>query len=192
MVAYAGLYRPFIAVEIDLAGIYLLSIYSQYVDMLVSGEKLWEFRANPDFGITERYRLQIEDVIFICAREKDACLSEIRCFCIVKDILREADYTAYFSDFTSGHWREAGCAPGTDRDLAFFKTEILDPFRCAVKLETHRLAQPIRISDIKHKYRGTSWSGKGFLPVRDLKRFQLAGQKMDEHLRQIVCREIGE
>ena len=174
-----------------MAGIYLLSIYSQYVDMLISGEKLWEFRANPNFGITDRHRLQLGDAIFICAREKDARLSEIRCFCIVRDILRGADYTAYFSDFDSGHWQEAGCALGTERDLAFFKAEILDQFRCAVRLETHKIAHPIRVSDIKHKYRGTNWSGKGFLPARDLKRFRLAGQKVEECLRQILCRAIG-
>lgn len=167
--------------------IYFLSIFHEYVSMIIHGEKQWEFRANPRFGMHENGEIQINDILFLVSVFKDTDrLPEIQCLCKIVNILRKQEMEKYFSNKVSGHWKEAGCSDDSERDWDFFKNNILDNFSTAIRLEVQPIQPAVKVSKIIHKTKLTPWSGTGFTPVKNLKRFSIGDKEVVEYLRKMI------
>lgn len=167
--------------------LYFLSIHDTYVSMIMDGAKQWEFRRNPAFGIFPEGRLEPGDLIFVVSTFSDPARSPlIRCMVEIQDILRDHAMRDYFSDRASGHWREAGCEEGTDRDWDYFQRNILEEYATAIRVNAYKLEPPIDAASIRHKYKGSPWSGRGFTPAEDLRRFQIDGQVVEPYFRRLA------
>lgn len=167
--------------------VFFLSIQDRHVQRILQGIKLWEFRANPRFGITEGGALGQGDVVFLISRFEDPeAAPSIACMGRVLEVLRGEDMRRRFSDKGSGLWREAGCREGTDRDWGYFVRNILHAYQTAVRLEPHEIRPAVDVGIIRHKNKGTPWRGLGFTPARDLKRFSVNGLAVESHFRRIA------
>jgi hypothetical protein len=166
------------------SNIFFLSMYDQYVSMILNGEKQWEFRENPRFGIHEAGELQSDDILFLVSTFPDANTSaKIKCMCRVTAILREKKLQSYFMSRQSGRWKEAGCNDDTARDWDFFVKNILHVYSTGIRLEAFEVSPVIDTLAIQHQTKDTSWNGRGFTPIRTLKRFTIYGTDMVEYFR---------
>jgi hypothetical protein len=162
--------------------IYFLSIQNNYVSMISKGEKKWEFRRNPRFGLYSDYELATGDILFLVSRFASTAMpARIECMCLVQTILREREMTEHFADRETGHWLEAGCREGTARDWDFFKTNILPIYSTAIKLKPYPLVPPVETDVIRHKTKKTPWKAIGFTPASALKKFAVGDMEIDEY-----------
>ncbi len=162
--------------------IYFLSIYDQYVSMIINGQKKWEFRENPRFGIHAEWEIEIGDVIFVVSTSpnpEDSPL--IKCMCRVVKILRNEEMKEYFSQKQTNHWKETGCEDNTTRDWNFFERNILNAYSTAIRLEVFPVCPVIDVSMIRHRTKHSSWNGHGFTPARDLKRFHIFDNEVTDY-----------
>ncbi len=167
--------------------VFFLSIQQEYVRLLLDGSKKWELRENPNFGILPGYELSRGDVLFIVSVSERMT---IPCLGLVEKILRGDDYLSYFQDHESGHWLETGCSPDSPRDWSFFE-DILHEYSTAVRLDTYRLDPPFDVTRIRHNTRTTAWSGRGFTPAKELKRFSIDGRPIASYFDELARIILG-
>lgn len=145
-----------------------LSVLEPWAGRLLRGEKLWEFRRNPAFGLDGGRELTPGDVLVLVAM--DEC-PRITALAEVREILRGDEIRRRFDDEASGLWRESGHAG----DFASFQREILDVYPTVLRLEVRPLAEAIPVNEIRHAHTGKPWSGRGFGRLEQLKRYRLRG-----------------
>jgi hypothetical protein len=157
-----------------MADIYFLSVFDNYVSMILDGSKKGEFRKNPNFGMLDDIQLQLGDWLVLVSRFSDLTVpSRISCLCKVETILREEEMYSYFMHEESGKWKEAGCAQDSERDWHYFKNCILAEYNTAIKIVPYPLKEYIEISEIVHRSKGHSWKGVGFASVTHLKEYEI-------------------
>jgi len=166
--------------------IYLLSVRDEYVNMIIDGTKRWEFRKNPNFGISKNKIISRNDLLFLVSIMKGSIRPRIRCMCEILTILRNEEVISYFGEERSKKWREAGCREEGGRDWEFFKSNILYKFSTAIEVKSHEVIPAVSVEDIKKKTNGRSWSGKGFLDTDDLKNYSVCGQSVAEYFKSIA------
>jgi hypothetical protein len=167
--------------------IYFLSIFQDYVSMIIRGEKQWEFRENPCFGRYEDGEIQVGDILFPVSVSQDPSQgSAISCLCRITDIRRGNEMKDYFSDEKSGHWKEAGCRENSERDWEFFQKNILNKYSTAVRLKVYPIEPAIKTSEITHKTKRTSWKGIGFMPANKLNRFSIQDAEIIDYFRKVA------
>lgn len=161
-----------------MAGLFFLSIREPWAGKIRTGEKVWELRENPRFGIFPEAQLAPGDRIFIVAgpKENSGMEPRISCMAEVPRILRGADFPAYFGDPATGHFREAGFGP---EEWETFERKVLPRYRTAVGLRAHPLRPAIPVSVIRHRHTGRPWSGRGCLPASHLKRYAVEGLSVE-------------
>jgi hypothetical protein len=170
--------------------IFFMSVQSEYVDLILQGSKRWEFRENPRFGILSHFELAIGDVIFVVSMAKENV--SIPCLCSVNNILRGNKYLSYFQNYESGHWREAGCQEGSERNWEYFKENILHRYTVAIGLDTYPVVPPIDVATIINKTQQRPWRGKGFTPAKDLHRFSVKGKNVLAYCTELSRKILGE
>jgi len=166
--------------------IFILSILSEYAEMILSGSKQWEFRRNPRFGTAGQEQIKPGNILFVVSMSDDPVISY---YCIVEKILRGTEYLDYFSNPGYGRWKESGYSSGTDQDFNCFKKEVLEVHSTAVKLKPYKLNDPVPVKEIRQRYTNKPWSGRGFSHIGQLKRFEYRGFNFDDYLREIVSGE---
>jgi hypothetical protein len=163
--------------------LFTLSLRRVYADMILSGDKRWEFRANPRFGASSNHHMSPGDVLFLVSTSPAG--NAICIACLAGRILRGQQLVEYFGAEATGHWMEAGCKPGTERDFVFFQREILSCYATAVELLRVRpVAPPIACAEITKLKNGVevAWSGRGFSARKDLLRLRYRGEPLVEVL----------
>jgi len=168
--------------------VFFLSIFKKYVNLIIDGKKKWEFRQNPRFGILPDHEIEIGDWIFMVSVGDTI---EIPCLAVADKILRGQDYNVYFENFDNNHWKESGISGSGMDSFNTFVHEILHKHTTAIKLIPYRIIQPSDVSLIKHKYKDTSWNGRGFLPVSDLKRYEISGKDVETYFRELGNQVLG-
>jgi hypothetical protein len=170
--------------------IYFLSIHDQYVSLILSGQKQWEFRKNPRFGILPQAELCAGDIIFLIRTfpPETACHPTIDCLCRVISILRGEELHNYFKDKETGAWKESGCEDRTERGWEFFRHSILDVYSTGIKLIPYKVTPAIDVNSIQHLVKNTPWNGIGFTPMADLKRFTINGVEISAYFEQIAVK----
>jgi hypothetical protein len=164
--------------------IYLLSIHSEYANMILSGDKKWEFRQNHLFG----QDLEVGDCIFVVATYRQQHKSsEIICSCMVDGILRGQEMYDYFCDEASGRWKESGCSENSNRDWSYFEETILGSYSVAVKLTATPTNPPLSTAKFLHKTKHKPWKGIGFTPAGNLHRYTIEGQNVEQYLQALIC-----
>lgn len=164
--------------------IYFLSIYDQYLSKIIDRTKLWEFRANPRFGVLTSGEIQKGDLIFCIGTfpgKKPG--PKIRCLCRVVEILRNDQLKAYFGEEKTGNWKEAGCKGGWE----YFNDNILKVYSTAIRLEVFEIQPALDVSIIHHRTkRQRTWKGSGFTPAVELYRYSVDGIGVLEYFRAIA------
>ena len=151
--------------------VFCLSIQKDNVSRILSGNKRWEFRANPRFGCSEEQAIKSGDtLVIISVNDEDVRVS---CAATIGRILRKQYLHSYFGDPGTGHWLEAGCAPDSQRDWEFFAHDILENFSVAVELKEVRPLPQMAMASIVHQHTGRPWRGLGLTPLDHLHRFTI-------------------
>lgn len=163
--------------------LYLLSIHSEYVDLILGGRKKWEFRKNPNFG----QDLKPMDIIFIVApqRQQDKP-PQITCRGVVEKILRGQEVYEYFRDRESKRWEEAGCSENSHRDWNYFEENIIHSYPTAIKIKPTPVDPPVNTAIILHKTKNSPWKGIGFTPAENLHRYSIEGLAVEQYLRRLL------
>ena len=166
--------------------LFTLSVLRPYANMILAGTKRWEFRLNPEFGRAGDHEFATEDTVFIVAMGPE---TTVTCFCRVGCILRGEELRVYFDDPATGHWREAGCREGMDRDWVFFEREIVNQYETAIELAVRPLRSLIPVDTVRHRQTGKPWSGRGFCHVSQLHRYDIEDQELAAFLAELVASE---
>ncbi len=143
--------------------IFLLSIFRQYVEAIMAGEKQWELRQNPRFGRAGGSELAIGDYLFLVATGGEA--PGIPCFARVEEIVRGEEYEERFG---SSH----------------------PDFKTAVRLLPTTLDEAIPAGSFRRISDGTAWSGRGFHTTRSLRRYRVEGETPERFLRSVLGRYL--
>lgn len=166
--------------------IFLLSVMPPYAEKISSGEKLWEFRQNPNFGTAGDFTMKPGDSLFII---EIGGPGQILCCCRVVEILRLEAFKVRFSDFSASCWKEAGYSEGTENDD--IKHKILDEYSVTVKLEPFPLEKPIPTEEITQRFTGKPWNGRGFTHVSQLRKFAVIGENVEDYLLKLGHKKSG-
>lgn len=166
--------------------IFFLSIHQNYAEMILSGTKSWEFRRNPNFGAG----LKVGDWLFIVSMASQH--STVIAGCKICRILRGEEIDGWFGDSSSGHWLEAGCAEGTDRDWAFFTANILEQFSVAIRLHAYPVNPPQTLAAIRHCRSGKPWRGIGLTHLSELKQYRVNGIASDQFFLEMASSQAAQ
>jgi uncharacterized protein with PIN domain len=137
--------------------IFTLSVLRPWAEQLVQGTKLWEFRANPQFGVREK--LSVGDVLLIVAMD-------------------DAPAIIAWSELLEVY-------RGDDLEQRFGRPELVE-YHVALRLETHALPRPIACAEVKRQNTARSWGGQGFMLLSNLHRYRLDGAPLGQALRRRV------
>ncbi|MEW8030222.1 MAG: hypothetical protein AB2809_04780 [Candidatus Thiodiazotropha sp.] len=159
-----------------------LSVSRTSVLHILSGDKRWEFRANPRFGILQDAELKSGNrLLIIESCEKPAIVALVT----VGQIFRKEQFQHYFERSTN-HWLEAGCQPDSHRDWDFFEQVILNKHQVAVQLCDVRKIERLAVKNIRQRFTGKPWKGIGLISLKTLKRFQIEGQTINDFFCHLV------
>lgn len=173
--------------------IYFLSIHDQYVSMIMSGKKTWEFRKNPCFGILSDREIKKGDMLFIISIFPGVKRPPIiKCMCRILHILRNEELKCHFQEKNSGNWKESGCDENTERDWTFFKENILDEYSTAINLKAFVVNPPVDVSLIRHRIKESPWKGTGLTPAKSLKRFLIEGENISDYFFELSSKIASE
>jgi len=170
---------------------YFLSIKNQYVNMIKSGYKQWEFRKNIRFGVFQEIQIQTGDILFPIRinPSSDEHLT-VDCMCKIKQILRGEELVNYFANKNNNHWKQAGCDEYSERNWDFFKDNILNSFLTGIQLETKQITPMIDITQIRHRVTQKSWNGIGLNLDKRLKKFQINNESIAGYLDKVVQQQL--
>ena len=59
-------------------------------------------------------------------------------------------------------------------------------------LDIHRLKVPLDVAQIQHNTKATAWSGRGFTPARELKRFSISGRPVPDFFEELAQQTLAE
>jgi len=169
-----------------MGNIYFLSIRDNYVRMIISGLKKWEFRKNPNFGIFHDKKIDVGDILFLISTTSEELSPKIECMCEILSILRKDELIEFFKDKKTKRWTEAGCSDNSDRDWDFFTTNILYNYSTAIKIKPYELNPVIEVSHIVRKSNGRPWMGIGMLGADDFVNYSVGEQSVMEYFRDIA------
>lgn len=115
-----------------MAGLFFLSVRKPWAGKIRSGEKRWELRENPRFGIFPDARIAVGHRLFVVAVPEAGSGREptISCMAGATGILHEDALAAVFGDPATGRFREAGFGP---EEWERFRLEVLPAYRTAVE-----------------------------------------------------------
>lgn len=134
--------------------VFTLSVLRPWAEQIAQGAKLWEFRANPQFGLREE--LTPGDILLIVAMdEAPAIIAWAR----LLELVRDQDLAARFQD------------------------PALADYQVALRLEARALSEPIACARVQRQNTERSWGGQGFLPLSNLHRYRLDGLPLHQALR---------
>ena len=159
--------------------IFLLSVLPPWAAMLASGEKQWEFRANPNFGRAGEHTMRPGDRLFIIESGPEP---HFLCHGLVSRILRGQEIEHYFT--TPERLGEAGY-PAAPESQARFREEILPGHATAVHIQASPLPRPVPVSLIRHLHKKTPFLGRGFYHVAQLGRYHAGGRPVAGYLKEL-------